>query len=73
MSAATHVVSRAAVSGKQMGWLGIGLGALAWFIALPPLLVRTPVPSLLLGAMAVRTDFYRGAMDVLALCRAAGN
>ena len=53
MSAATHAVSRAGVSGKQMGWLGIGLGALAWFIALPPLLVRTPVPSLLLGAMAV--------------------
>ncbi|HVD56892.1 MAG TPA: ABC transporter permease [Thermoleophilaceae bacterium] len=53
MSAATHAVSRAAVSAKQMGWLGIGLGALAWFIALPPLLVRTPVPSLLLGAMAV--------------------
>jgi general nucleoside transport system permease protein len=53
VTAATHAVSRAAVSGKQMGWLGIGLGALAWFIALPPLLVRTPVPSLLLGAMAV--------------------
>jgi ABC-type uncharacterized transport system permease subunit len=53
VSAATHAVSRAGVSGKQMGWLGIGLGALAWFIALPPLLVRTPVPSLLLGAMAV--------------------
>jgi len=53
VSAATHAVSRAGVNGKQMGWLGIGLGALAWFIALPPLLVRTPVPSLLLGAMAV--------------------
>jgi general nucleoside transport system permease protein len=53
VTAATHAVSGAAVSGKQMGWLGIGLGALAWFIALPPLLVRTPVPSLLLGAMAV--------------------
>ena len=53
MSAATQVASRAAVSGKHLGWLGIGLGALAWFIALPPLLVRTPVPSLLLGAMAV--------------------
>jgi general nucleoside transport system permease protein len=53
MSAATHAVSRAGVNGKQMGWLGIGLGALAWFIALPPLLVRTPVPSLLIGAMAV--------------------
>ena len=53
MSAATHAVSRAAVTGKHMGWLGIGLGALAWFIALPPLLVRTPVPSLLVAAMAV--------------------
>jgi ABC-type uncharacterized transport system permease subunit len=53
VSAATHAVSRAGVNGKQTGWLGIGLGALAWFIALPPLLVRTPVPSLLLGAMAV--------------------
>jgi general nucleoside transport system permease protein len=53
VTAATHAVSRAAVSGKQMGWLGIGLGAMAWFIALPPLLVRTPVASLLLGAMAV--------------------
>ncbi|HYN52440.1 MAG TPA: ABC transporter permease [Thermoleophilaceae bacterium] len=53
MSAATHAVSRAAVNGKHLGWLGIGLGALAWFIALPPLLVRTPAPSLLLGAMAV--------------------
>jgi lipid A ethanolaminephosphotransferase len=27
----------------------------------------------LLGAMDVRTDFYRGAMDVLALCRAGGH
>jgi general nucleoside transport system permease protein len=53
VSAATHAVSRAAVNGKHMGWLGIGVGALAWFVALPPLLVRTPVPSLLLGAMAV--------------------
>jgi ABC-type uncharacterized transport system permease subunit len=53
VSAATHAISLAGVSGKRMGWLGIGLGALAWFIALPPLLVRTPVPSVLLGAMAV--------------------
>jgi ABC-type uncharacterized transport system permease subunit len=53
VSAATHAASRAAVTGKQLGWLGTGLGALAWFIALPPLLLRTPVPSLLLAAMAV--------------------
>ena len=53
MSAATQTGSRAAVSTKQLGWLGIALGALAWFIALPPLLIRTPVPSLLLAVMAV--------------------
>ena len=34
MSAATHAVSRTAVTGKHIGWVGIGLGALAWFIAL---------------------------------------
>jgi ABC-type uncharacterized transport system permease subunit len=53
VSAATHAVSRTALNTKQLGWLGIGLGGLAWFIALPPLLIRTPVPSLLLAAMAI--------------------
>ncbi len=53
MSAATHAVSRTALNTKQLGWLGIGLGGLAWFIALPPLLIRTPVPSLVIAAMAV--------------------
>ena len=53
MSAATHVASRVGVAPKHLGWLGVGLGALAWFVALPPLLVRTPVPSLLIAAMAV--------------------
>jgi simple sugar transport system permease protein len=36
-----------------LGWLGVALGAIAWYIALPPLLVRTPVPSLLLAAVAI--------------------
>jgi general nucleoside transport system permease protein len=53
VSAATHVASRVGVAPKHLGWLGVGLGALAWFVALPPLLVRTPVPSLLIAAMAV--------------------
>jgi general nucleoside transport system permease protein len=66
VSAATHVGSRAGVNAKQLGWMGIALGALAWFIALPPLLIRTPVPSLLLavmalgaGAVALRADEKR--------------
>ena len=38
---------------RYAGWAGVALGAVAWFIALPPLLLRTPVPSLLLAAAAV--------------------
>jgi general nucleoside transport system permease protein len=53
MSAATAAISRSALSAKQVGWAGVALGAFAWYIALPPLLVRTPVPSLLLALAAV--------------------
>jgi general nucleoside transport system permease protein len=38
---------------RRLAWAGVGLGVLAWFIALPPVLVRTPVPSLLLAAAAI--------------------
>jgi general nucleoside transport system permease protein len=41
------------VSAKQLGWLGIAVGALAWYITLPPLLVRSPIPSLLVAAASV--------------------
>jgi ABC-type uncharacterized transport system permease subunit len=37
----------------QIAWGGVALGVLAWFIALPPVLVRTPAPSLLVAAAAV--------------------
>jgi general nucleoside transport system permease protein len=53
VSAATVAASRAGLSAKQIGWAGVVLGAIAWYIALPPLLVRTPVPSLLLALVAV--------------------
>jgi general nucleoside transport system permease protein len=38
---------------RRAGWAGIALGALAFFVALPPLLVRTPVPTLVLALLAV--------------------
>jgi general nucleoside transport system permease protein len=45
----------------RAGWAGIALGTLAFFIAVPPLLVRSPVPTVLIalaalaaGAIAVR-------------------
>jgi ABC-type uncharacterized transport system permease subunit len=53
MTAATMAVSRTGVNARVFGWGGVGLGAIAWFIALPPVLVRTPVPTILLAVTAV--------------------
>ena len=38
---------------RHAGWAGIALGFVAWFITLPPALVRTPVPSILIGLLAM--------------------
>ncbi|HEX2105611.1 MAG TPA: ABC transporter permease [Solirubrobacteraceae bacterium] len=38
---------------RRIAWAGVALGVLAWFIALPPVLLRTPVPSLLIAAAAI--------------------
>jgi simple sugar transport system permease protein len=49
------------VNPRWMGWAGVALGVIAWYITLPPVLVRTPWPSLAialigltLGIMSVR-------------------
>jgi ABC-type uncharacterized transport system permease subunit len=42
-----------AVNARHAGWAGIALGFVAWFIALPPALVRTPIPSILIGLLAM--------------------
>jgi general nucleoside transport system permease protein len=53
VSAASVAATRGGISARHVGWAGVALGAIAWYIALPPLLVRSPVPSLLLAACAV--------------------
>jgi general nucleoside transport system permease protein len=53
VSAATMAASRAVVSAAPVGWIGVGLAVVAWWITLPPILLRSPVPSLLLAAAAV--------------------
>ena len=53
MSAHAAAPPRDLLAPRYAGWAGVALGAVAWFIALPPLLLRTPVPSLLLAAAAV--------------------
>jgi len=52
VSAATMAVSRAGLKAKQFGWAGVALAVIAWFITLPPLLVRTPIPSILVAGLA---------------------
>jgi ABC-type uncharacterized transport system permease subunit len=41
-----------AVSPKQLGIAGLVLGAIAWVITIPPIEVRTIVPSIVLAALA---------------------
>jgi ABC-type uncharacterized transport system permease subunit len=41
------------VQARHAGWAGIALGFVAWFITLPPALLRTPVPSILIGLLAM--------------------
>ena len=53
MSAATMAATRSGVTATAIGWFGVALAVLAWFITLPPLLARTPVPSILLAVVAV--------------------
>ena len=64
-------VSRAA----WIGWAGVALGVLAFYIALPPLLVRTLVPSVVLalagaalGAVALRAGEKRVGWGAVVAC-----
>src|SRR4051794_26849635 len=37
----------------RAGWAGVALGFLALFVAVPPALIRSPVPSILLGVLGL--------------------
>src|SRR4051812_6061670 len=37
----------------RAGWAGVALGFLALFVAVPPALVRSPVPTIILGVLAL--------------------
>ena len=54
MSTAVATATRGrAISSRHAGWAGIALGLVAWFIALPPALVRSPAPSIVIGVLAI--------------------
>jgi simple sugar transport system permease protein len=58
VSASTVAASRVAISARTAAWAGIVLGVIAAYVALPPILLRTPVPSLLLAAAGVAAGVY---------------
>ncbi len=86
MSAGTVAVAPAGVaSPKRIGIAGLVLAVVAWVITLPPFLVRTPVPSVLLGVLAMlagaiawvneerRLGFGAFALALLAIAGALAN
>jgi general nucleoside transport system permease protein len=49
---------RVAISARTAAWAGIVLGVLAAYVALPPLMIRTPAVPLLLAAAGVAAGVY---------------
>jgi general nucleoside transport system permease protein len=58
VTAGAMAAVRAGPAPRPVGWAGVSLGAIAWYMALPPLLVRTAVPSLLLALAAVAAGVF---------------
>ena len=72
-------MSPRAVSPRAVGWAGMGAGVLAAYLTLPPLLVRTPVPSIVLagvgigaGLWAARAGAVRHGWGAVIVCIGAG-
>jgi len=58
MSTSVAAGRRVAISARTAGWAGIVLGVLAAYVALPPLMIRTPAVSVVLAAAGVAAGFY---------------
>jgi ABC-type uncharacterized transport system permease subunit len=58
VSTSVAAASRVGVPARTAAWIGIALAALAWYLALPPMLIRSPVPSLLIAAAALAAGIY---------------
>ena len=48
---------------RQAGWAGVAVAVIAAFIAVPPALVRSPVPSIVLAVAAVALGAYAVSAD----------
>jgi general nucleoside transport system permease protein len=52
-----------AVQPRYAGWAGIALGVIAWFLTLPPALVRSPVVPIVVGLLAMTAGAWAIAGD----------
>jgi general nucleoside transport system permease protein len=57
LSVGTAAIERAGIDradlARYLAWLGVGLGALAFFLTLPPVTARSPVVPLVVGGLGV--------------------
>jgi len=57
MSVAPHTLERAGIDraglARYLGWAGVGLGALAFILVLPPVTARSPVIPLVVGGLGI--------------------
>jgi general nucleoside transport system permease protein len=58
VSASTVAASRVGISARAAAWAGIVLGVLAAYVALPPIMIRTSVVSILLAAAGIAAGAY---------------
>src|SRR5215207_163946 len=58
MSTSVAAGRQLAVSARAAAWAGIALGVVAAYVALPPLLIRTPVVSLVLAVAGIAAGVY---------------
>jgi general nucleoside transport system permease protein len=58
MSASTLAASRVGVSGRTGAWFGIAFGVVAAYVALPPLMLRTSLVSLLIAIVGALAGTY---------------
>ena len=58
MSALAEAAMPSRVGARELAWGAFALGVLAAFVALPPIMLRTPVPSLVLAAAAVAAGVF---------------
>jgi simple sugar transport system permease protein len=51
------------LSGRRVGWAGVALGFLAFFVAVPPLTIRSWIPTLLLGVLGLAAGAWAIGAD----------